>query len=196
MRQRGFDTPRFHYDWWLFPLPFGEEIAGSSTSRRYALTAEQTEELLGTPEFMDCYLHCLRLYLTAQLLPGWNGYIIRFEKVLWSLRHFLRAAHNAPNRANQRDIHQLWKCSLVAQSIIAKENLLRSTGTRCDSFRMFQLFWDEEVHSMLREVTATPQSQMVFEAGETFRGRPNCVADHQSCSRFEAAAREALLLLS
>ncbi|MBS0286025.1 MAG: hypothetical protein JSR17_01930 [Proteobacteria bacterium] len=84
-----FDTPRYHYDWWLFPLPITELGANSSPRAfYYSIDSTKTRALLENSSFKEIYLDCIEKYLGAQEVR-WNGYGIRFAKLLLSLKHFI-----------------------------------------------------------------------------------------------------------
>lgn len=136
-----YDTPRFHYDWWLFPIKKGEHVVSqSSMGRKFSIDEEQTKTLIHNTEFMERYLHCIQLYLNAQISRGWNGYVIRYEKVLWSIVHFLEAT-KLYNLTEYYCI--LWRCSLISIILINKEKLEREI-TRSNSFSMFKRYFEKE----------------------------------------------------
>lgn len=141
LKEAYYDTPRFHYDWWLFPIKKGEHIVSqSSMGKKFSIDEHQTKLLVFNTEFMERYIHCIQLYLNAQICRGWNGYTIRFEKVLWSLVHFIEST----KLYNKLDFYYLiWKCALVAFFFIKKENLKREI-TRSNSFVMFNIYFEKK----------------------------------------------------
>lgn len=86
----GYDTPAYHYDWWLFPVAMPKDQNWSDTSAYYSLNQERTAALLDHKEFKERYLASVNLYLQAQN-KNWNGYEVRLGKVLLSLMHFMDA---------------------------------------------------------------------------------------------------------
>jgi hypothetical protein len=85
----GFDTPRYHYDWWIFPLPI-TELGPNSSSKAiyYSIDSTKTRALLENNSFKETYIECIEKYLRAQEMR-WNCYGIRFAKLLLSLKHFI-----------------------------------------------------------------------------------------------------------
>jgi len=137
LKEKLYDTPRFHYDWWLFPIGKGKHIISqSSMGKQFAVTDTDTQALLYNQNFMKRYIHCIQLYLNAQITRGWNRYIIRFEKLLWSLVHFIDACSN--NNIVEY-LPALWECAFVADKI-AHHFKLHSQPTRSNSFHMFSEF--------------------------------------------------------
>jgi len=89
----GYDTPSFHYDWWLFPVEMPRDQYWSDTAAFYSLNPVRTATLLANEGFVNRYCATLNLYLLAQTVE-WNGYEVRLGKVLLSLIHFIQATKN------------------------------------------------------------------------------------------------------
>jgi hypothetical protein len=94
LEEPDFDTDKFHYDWWQFPLPLPEEFKPSDTAVYYSINCEETNELLQNEKFKERYLECIEDYLEAQE-DRWNEYHIRFIKVTFSLWHFIQFTENS-----------------------------------------------------------------------------------------------------
>ena len=91
-KREKFDTPKFHYDWWLFPTnaPKGQ---WSVTADYYSIDEKDTLTLLTNRKFVERYVKSIEMYLKAQL-NQWNQYDVRFGKVLLSLIHFISIIDN------------------------------------------------------------------------------------------------------
>lgn len=63
----GYDTPSYHYDWWLFPVSLGD-LGASPSSRAiyYSIDSIKTTQLLQNKVFTSIYLDCIDKYLKAQ----------------------------------------------------------------------------------------------------------------------------------
>lgn len=122
LKKENYDTSKFHYDWWLFPVEMPAGQYWSDTGAYYSLNPERTKALLGNDEFLEIYINSIKMYLNAQV-TRWNNYEVRFGKVLLSLAHFIEATDNVPGKENINAI--LRNQAMLALEIAQNNNLDR-----------------------------------------------------------------------
>jgi hypothetical protein len=120
LKKDNFHTPAYHYDWFQFPITLPINMTPSPSAVYYSINDTERRILLASEEFRMHYKNSIEKYLSAQL-NEWNGYPIRFIKIIFSLSGFIQETALLPE---YHEFHtDLKNLATLALSLNRKHNI-------------------------------------------------------------------------